>query len=108
MAQIVLKQTLAALKGAVVSETCPFNGKFTEGIIDFPLGCNALVYVAVGHGSERLTPMTSYISLDNTAFRFTAHKPIKVYDREKLWADMENRDSANSHTISVILTIEPI
>ena len=101
--QVVLSQTLQPLQGLKLEEYAPIDGKIVSVIFHFPMGCNALVNLAFGHGSEQICPSEGFIALNGATPVFPVSELVKKDD--VLWAIMENGDSLNPHAVSVIATI---
>lgn len=103
--QIVLSQSLDPLTGVRMEESLPVKGTISSIVFHFPRGCNALVDVAVGHGERQICPSkTGVIALDEA----TPVIPVseKAEEGDTAWAEMANGDGVNSHTITVIITVE--
>ncbi|MBA7465929.1 hypothetical protein ES707_01101 [subsurface metagenome] len=101
--QVVLSETLQPLQGLKLEDNVPIDGKIVSVIFHFPDGCNALVNIAFGHGSEQICPSEGFIALNDASPAFPVSEPVKKDD--VLWAIMENSDGANPHAVSVIVTI---
>lgn len=102
--QISFTEEVEALKGVLLTETCPITGRIKSVIMSFPDGCNMLVDVAFGHGSEKTCPYNDYIALDDATPVYTGiNEPVKM--NEKLWCEIRNTDGQYSHRISVLVVI---
>lgn len=101
--QISFDKTLAALEGVYMTERCPLNGKIASVTMSFRAGCNQLVDVAFGVESRHIIPESGYIALEDTTPTFPTSEPVEMNDR--LWAEMRNGDSGNSHRITVLATV---
>ena len=103
---VPLKATITSGKGVIVQASSPKTGRATRAIIHWPDGCNALVDVAVGYEDSQFLPQyeDSYFSLNNATPEFPVDVPVK--SGGKFWAKLQNRDSLNDHTITVIMTVE--
>ena len=102
--QIVFKHTLTPLQGIIEHRRIPMLKTVGTITIHWPLGCSALVDVAVGYSQDkRLLPEEGYLALDD----ITPTWPInKDTESDTLWVEILNGDAANPHTISVIVTYE--
>lgn len=101
--QVVLSQTLQPLQGLKLEDNVPIDGKIVSVIFHYPDGCDALVNIAFGHGSEQICPSEGFITLNDATPSFPVSEPAKKGD--VLWAVMENGDGSNPHAVSVIVTI---
>lgn len=101
--QVVLSQTLQPLQGLKLEDDVPIDGKMISVVFSFPDGCDSLVNIAFGHGSEQICPSEGFIALNNATPVFPVSELVKKDDI--LWAVMENGDGANPHAVSVIATI---
>lgn len=101
--QVVLSQTLKPLQGLKLEDDVPIDGKIVSVLFSFPDGCDALVNLAFGHGSEQICPGEGFIALNDASPVFPVSEPVKKDDI--LWAIMENGDGVNPHAVSVIATI---
>jgi len=103
--QVKFKETLAPLAGIEVDKRCPLEGEIISVTIHWPLNCNALVDVAVGHDGTWLCPSEpdTFLALNDATPTFPMKEPV-VWD-ERLWAIISNGDGGNPHTITVIITI---
>ncbi|MDD5397840.1 MAG: hypothetical protein PHU70_02050 [Dehalococcoidia bacterium] len=101
--QIVFDETLEPLTGDTFKESCPFDGTIINVYFQYPAGCQSLVDVAVGHGSERCFPHKGYIALDDAHPAFDVEEAVPK--GEEIWAEINNGDSAYDHRIIIILTI---
>jgi len=101
--QIKFDKTLAALEGVHMTERCPLNGKITSITISFAPGCNQFVDVAFGVEERHIIPESGYIALDDATPTFPTSEPVNMNDR--LWVEVKNGDSANSHRITILATI---
>jgi len=106
--QIPYVQTLelAGLVGSTARlvEYAPFSGYVKEVIIHWPLGCNQLVDVAVGHGITQFCPREEYLALNDATPSYYFNEYVD--DHEELWVQLRNRDGGNPHTIVVTIRIE--
>lgn len=102
--QTVFKHTVEALQGIIEHKRIPMLKTVKTITIHWPEGCNSLVEVAVGYSQDkRLLPEEGYLALDNTTPTWTINKDT---DSDTLWTEIRNGDSANPHTISVIVNYE--
>lgn len=102
---VPLAYTVAALQTVKIADYSPLTGKIVAVTMAFPDGCNFLVHVAFGHGEVWVAPAEkdTYISLNEATPIFPADEPIQK--GEHLWAEIQNADGVNPHSISVIATI---
>jgi len=84
----------------------PLTGLLTHALFHFPPGCLALVDLRVDVNLIPVYPITGWISLDDATpvFKFSRGQPIKKMDYLDVW--LQNRDTINQHTISVLLVLE--
>lgn len=80
------------------------DGRITSVSISFPLGCNCLVDVAVGHGSRQMLPRGGVISLNNATPVWPTDEACQR--NESVWCTINNGDGVWPHLISVIITME--
>ena len=104
--QVVFRQTILPLAGCKVEDECQFDGVITSVGFHFPQGCSGLVSVVGGHSGERCFPRRGDFSLDDASPVFSCYEPVSL--GEILWAQMENTDGSNSHTVSMIFTIQEL
>lgn len=102
--QIKFHETLQPLTGTRVKEECPFNAAITSIAFHFPPGCDGLVDVMVGHGHKQCFPRNGYLSLDSATPVFSTHELVN--NSENIWVEVNNADSVNAHTISVVVTLQ--
>lgn len=102
--QLIIMHTVPALTGVRLEGVIPISGTITSIVPHFPLGCNALVEVALGHGTKQLLPSAGVIALDAATPMIPVSERVK--EQEVLWATLDNTDGVNPHTISLIVTIE--
>jgi hypothetical protein len=96
--------TVAAATQATLEDVSPANGSLKSITLHFPAGCNALVDIVVYLKQMQILPLTGKIALNDATVTFDINRPTTRGD--KLSAVIANRDSANSHTPSIIFTIE--
>lgn len=101
--QISFSQTVQPLQGVRLEEYVPFSGRMTSVMFHFPSGCDALVEVAFGHGSEQICPSTGFLALDAATPVFPVSELVTKAD--VLWCEMRNGDGGNPHTITVTAVI---
>lgn len=84
----------------------PLTGLITHTLFHFPPGCLALVDLRVDVNLVQVYPVIGWISLDDATpvFRFSRGQPVKK--RDYLDVYLQNRDTINTHTISVLLVLE--
>lgn len=102
--QINFTETVEPLTGVLLTERCPLTGTIKSVTMSWPPGCNNLVDVAFGHGSQRVCPYSGYIALDDASPTFTDINELVKMD-ERLWAEIKNADDIHPHTISVLVVI---
>lgn len=103
--QVVMSYTLPPLTGVRLEETIPIKGTVTSIVLHYPRGCNALVDVSVGHSERQICPSAAgVVALDEA----TPVIPVseKADAGDTVWAEISNGDIVNSHTITVIMTVE--
>lgn len=98
--------TIAGTVGSTarLSENTPFPGYIKEVVTHWPLGCNQLVDVAVGHGLVQLCPREGFIALNNATVSYPFNEYVE--DPEDIWVSLRNGDGANPHTIVVTIRLE--
>jgi len=102
--QIRFQQTVQPLQGIRDEDFVPLDGRITSVCIHWPLNCNALVDVAVGHGHKQFMPIGGFLALNDATPVFACSEDCKR--NETVWAIIQNTDGFAAHTISVIITIE--
>ena len=102
--QIPFSYNLASLQGVTLTEYSPFSGHVRQVSIHWPDGCNALVDVRVGHGTQQFCPDEGYLALNEATPTYPFNE--RVDDHEEIWVEMRNTDGANSHAITVTVTLE--
>jgi len=90
--------------GVTLTEIAPFAGHVKSVMVHWPPGSNALVDVAVGHGTTHFCPREGFLALDDATvfFQFNEY----VVEGEELWVIMRNGDGINPHTITVTIHLE--
>lgn len=101
---IRFQETLAALTGDRFIQTAPWDCFNTSICFHFPSGCNGLVDVVAGHSDKQIYPRSGYIALNDATPVFSTYESIAY--NEPIWVEIRNGDSMNSHTITVLLTIQ--
>ncbi|MBA7548870.1 hypothetical protein ES705_41338 [subsurface metagenome] len=102
--QFVFKHTVEALAGLTDHQRIPMLKTVKTITIHWPDGCNSLVDVAVGYSQDkRLLPEEGYLALNDATPAWAINKDT---DSDTLWVVIRNGDSANSHTISVMVNYE--
>jgi hypothetical protein len=102
--QVNFRQVLAALQGVRLTEIVPIDGIITSISLHFPLGCAALVNIAVGYQTKQILPMMQgFVALDNATPVYPINERVKKNDT--LWCVMTNGDAINAHTPTVAITI---
>ncbi len=106
--EVVLRETLQPLTGIRSVKRSPLTGRITQIVRHWPLGCAALVDLAVGHGDTWVLPEQTdmYVALDDATPVVTVHEPIER--NEEIWAVIRNGDAVNAHAISVTVVIEGV
>ena len=106
---ITYRETVGALAGTRVSYPSELSGLIREINIEWPIGCNNLVQVAFGRGSEWLLPTTpaTYMALNNATVKFALESARVVRD-DRVWLEIRNTDGLNPHTISAIAIVEGV
>jgi hypothetical protein len=102
--QIQFRQTLAILQGVRLTDSVPIDGRLTSVTLHFPPGCNAAVDIAFGYQTRQIIPFEGFIALDAATPVFPVSEMVKR--NETLWVVMRNGDPINTHTPSVIVTME--
>ncbi len=104
MQQIPFSYNMAALQGVRLSEDAPLSGYIKGVTIHWPDGCNALVKVKVGHGDKQFCPREGFLALNDATPTYPFSEWVNFH--ENIWVEMENTDGANSHAITVTVTLE--
>lgn len=108
---LTFKKTTPLLETESEEKRIPFNGEIARVTMHFPPGCCALVDVRllyVEDGKEYFVAPSmedAFIALDAATPEFRVKYPVKA--GQILRVEWYNYDDTNSHTISVIATIEP-
>lgn len=87
----------------VLGDESPFNGNIIAVMVEFPLGCNSLVDVAVRAGTRGVVPQVNYISLNNVTPIFDVKEPVVL--GEDIEVEFRNRDTINNHSMEVNVII---
>ncbi|KKN87077.1 hypothetical protein LCGC14_0263470 [marine sediment metagenome] len=108
--QIPFAYTLPSGQGVRIAEYAPFDGFIKQVIIHWPEGCNGLVDVAIEHAGKQFLPNPDYgqryLSLDAVTPTFVLHEPLRA--RHPITVEIGNADSANQHTVTVIIVVESL
>lgn len=97
--QIPFSYNLAPLQGVTMTENAPFTGRIKAVTIHWPLNCNALVDVRIGHGVVQFCPNAGYLALNDATPTYQFNELVK--DREEIWVEMLNGDGLSPHNITV-------
>ncbi len=105
---LVIQRTVAPLTGIIdyrpIIRPTKAGHKAVAVTIHWPDGCNALVDVAAGFGSDqRLLPDEDYVALNNATVTWPLDRP---FPSDILWGEIRNGDAVNAHTISIIISYE--
>jgi hypothetical protein len=102
---IAFKETVAALTGVTSEKLSPIDGSIIGITYHFPSGCNGLVGVRFKINGRAKFPYDDMIYLDNATpiYDFPRGGYLPVKRNDKLQVDIDNGDSLNPHTITVIL-----
>lgn len=100
---IVFRQNLAPLQGVRLQEIVPFAGEISQVSMHFPLGCNSLVDITVGHGNTQFCPQNGTIAKDDANPEYFFHEGVTK--DEQVWCEMANGDGINPHNVSVEVTV---
>ncbi|KKL68008.1 hypothetical protein LCGC14_2129260 [marine sediment metagenome] len=100
---INFRQRVAALKGVILAEQSPLEGKIEQVTIHFPDGTNSLVKIRMFVEGQQIMPFKDFIALNNATPSYDIDEEIEINGDIEL--EIQNTDSQNSHTISVVLTI---
>ncbi|KKL09285.1 hypothetical protein LCGC14_2567400 [marine sediment metagenome] len=109
--QVVTKQiemiryqyALGSGVGVRMYENSPFTGHITSVTIHWPGGCNALVDIAIWHGTRQFCPGEGYLALNDATPQYDFNEPVNK--DEEIWVDLANA-SAFSHTITVTVSVK--
>jgi len=101
--QIVFEKPLGPLQGARLEDVISLDGKILSVGFHWPLGCNALVGMAVGHSSKQFMPIVGFLSLNDASPVYLTSEEAKR--DETVWCIMENHDGRETHNISATVTI---
>ena len=84
----------------------PLTGLVTHLLIHYPAGCLSLVDIRVSVRAQQIYPNVGWVALDDATplFRFSKGQPIER--RDALDVEIQNRDTINPHTVTIILTLE--
>jgi len=106
--QIPFAYTLAMAglpgSGVTLEEITPFSGYIKQVTIHWPDGADALVDVKVGHGVTQVCPDEGFLALNDATPTYPFNEWVD--DQETIWVEMQNRDGANPHSITVTVTLE--
>ena len=103
--QTLFQQNLLALQGVRLIEDSRLTGRITSVSFHWPLGTNALVDIAVGHGSQQFMPLSGFLALNDATPVFYVNEPIK--EGEVMWCIMKNTDVL-PHAVSVTVIVEGV
>jgi hypothetical protein len=106
--EVKLTDTFIPGSSARLFDYCPLTGKITQIVRHWPLGCAALVDMAVGHGDRWMLPnaLNLYVALDSATLVTNVDEP--VIKGEELWTRIQNRDSVNNHIPTVTFIIQGV
>jgi len=108
MEQITFVATLekAGTAGSrvMMNEYAPFSGYIKRVSQYWPDGTNHIVDIRVGHSSKQFCPSEGYLALNDVT-------PVYPFNEwvdggEKIWVEMLNGDSANTHDITVEIILQ--
>ena len=102
--QIRFQQTLPINTGFRLEEQVPLDGHISSVVFHFPLNCNGLVDVALGHGYKQIMPIAGFLALNDACPVIPAHEDVKR--NETIWCIMNNHDGGAAHTVACIVTME--
>lgn len=102
--QLPFTRTLAPLEGRVIADYAPFLGYIKRVLIDWPEGCDHLVDVRVGHGTQQFCPKEGYLALNRATPSWEFNELME--DHEEIWVDMNNGDGLNPHHITVTVFVK--
>lgn len=97
---------IAGAPGSQVTlmEYAPFKGFIKEVTPHWPLNCNALVDIRVGHGVTQFCPREGFLALNDATPSYPFNEPVD--NHEEIWVEMINTDGGFTHNITVTVTIE--
>lgn len=101
------RTTVPASTAIVLEARSPITGKITHVTFHFPPGSISLVRVRVLLEREPVWPIGGeFIALDDATAVYSLHEGQKVKKDDYLQCEIENYDTVNPHTPSIILTLE--
>lgn len=103
---IPIRYDVPASTEVTLAATVPIDGVATQALIHWPSGCNALVEVAIIYDDKRVLPEKEdlYYALNDATPTFKLAVPVKRDGKFK--AVLRNFDGANTHSISLDITVE--
>lgn len=103
---INFRYTVPASTQVQLQARSPLAGFLTHILLHYPPGCLALVDVRVDVDREQILPVSGWVALDNATptFQFHRGQPVKRRDYLDVW--LQNRDTQNTHTITVLIVFE--
>jgi len=96
----------SATSGAKAAIQAPFSGTVVEVDIVVQQGANALVGICCSHSNTAFLPRaedTPYLLLNNVYAPFYPNEPVT--GGEQITVDMINKDSVNSHKVTVVMRL---
>ena len=101
---IPFTSTVPAATESTLTDSSPLDGSVTSIVTHFPDGCNALVSIVCYVKGNRVLPTNNTLALNNAIQEFAVNRPVSRGDT--LQVVIANADGVNSHTPSIIFTLE--
>jgi len=101
--QINFRREVDPTTGITIQEDAPIDGIITGVTAHFPPGANSLVGVKVSKENTQIVPQTGEVRLDDATPVWDCWEAVEK--GKTISTIINNYDSANSHKISVIVTI---
>ncbi len=95
-----------ALVGVQLVDQAPFDGLIKSIQINYPLGCNNLVLVAVLRNNYRIMPQYGFIRLNNVNATYWLNQWVK--NNDNMQVIIQNTDAVNPHLITVDVHLEEV
>ena len=89
----------------IYEDYSPIRGTIKEITIVIPPGCGHYIQLKVAKSNVALVPQSGYIDFEtNGPMTQKINEPVE--GRERLWIEIFNRDTTNSHKPAVLIVLE--
>ena len=90
----------------MMDEYAPFSGYIKRVSPHWPDGTNHIVDIRVGHSSKQFCPNEGYLALNDITPTYPFNEWVD--GGEKIWVEMLNGDSSNTHDITVEILLQGV